>query len=120
MLPSGGKTTIFKLRALLLRGVWSLVYQQAAYCQAQRHFIMWWGQLLMAVKRAQYTSNVKNAAKKKKEKNVLHSKSRAEPFQKKYLSPIRRQFKQKEQIGAQNLQRISSSAWGENDTFSMC
>lgn len=71
----------------------------------------------MAVKRAQYSSNVKNKAIKKA---IRRSKRRDEPFQKRGLSPIRTQFKKKEQIGAQNLQRIFSSTWGENDTFSMC
>lgn len=115
--PLVEKQQHLSLHALLLKGVWSLVKQQAAYCQAQRHFIMWRGQLLMAVKRAQYSSNVKNKAIKKP---IPRSKRRAEPFQKQYLSPIRTQFKKKEQIGAQNLQRLFSSTCEENDTFSMC
>ena len=71
----------------------------------------------MVVKRVQYSHNMKNKAVKK---TIPDLKSVAEPFQKQYLSPIRMGFKKKEQIGAQNLQRTSSSTWEGNDTFSMC
>lgn len=41
-------------------------------------------------------------------------------FKRGKLSAIRTRLKKKEQIGAGSLQRLFSSARGENDTFSMC
>lgn len=112
---------ILSLHAMLLKDVWSLVKQQAAHCQAGTlHYVA--GTITNGCKDARYSSNVKNEAEKEKKTIPSYCNRKAEPshFKSKNLSPIRTQFKKKEQIGARNLQRIFSSTWGENDTFSMC
>lgn len=116
-LPPGGKTTTFKLTCFATEE--SLESCLAAGSIVRHsHTAICVGTIIKAIKRAQYSSNVKNKAMEKNERHAFEKK--VEPFQKKYLSPFSTQFKKKVEIGTQNLPRISSSAWGEDDTFSMC